>query len=86
MAITAPNTGDFVFWIASDDNSQLWLSSDENPVNTTQIAYVADWTSSHEWNKFSSQQSAPIYLVAGQRYYVEALQKEGLRIESIVKP
>ena len=25
--ITAPVTGDYTFWIASDDNSELWLSS-----------------------------------------------------------
>jgi hypothetical protein len=30
-----------------------------------------------EWGWFSTQQSAPITLQAGQRYYVEALMKEG---------
>ena len=75
--ITAPVTGSYTFWIASDDNSELWLSTNDNPVNKVKIAFVADWTTSHEWNKLSSQKSAPIPLIAGQRYYVEALQKEG---------
>jgi len=75
--ITAPNTGAYVFWIASDDNSELWLSTDSNPVNKARIAYVADWTSSREWNKYPSQKSAAINLTLGQKYYVEALQKEG---------
>ena len=69
-------TGDYTFWIASDDNSELWLSTNDNPVNKVKIAFVADWTTSHEWNKLSSQKSAPIPLDANQRYYVEALQKE----------
>ena len=76
--ITAPVTGNYTFWIASDDKSELWLSTDDNPVNKVKIASVPDWTDSREWNKFSSQKSAPpIPLTAGQRYYVEALQKEG---------
>ena len=76
--ITAPVTGSYTFWIASDDKSELWLSTDDNPLNKVKIASVPDWTDSREWNKFSSQKSAPpIPLTAGQRYYVEALQKEG---------
>ena len=29
--ITAPVTGSYTFWIASDDNSELWLSTNDNP-------------------------------------------------------
>ncbi len=75
--VTAPQTGQYTFWIASDDGSQLWLSSDDNPANRMLIAYVDGWTSSSEWTKYSSQQSGPIHLMAGRRYYIEALQKEG---------
>src|ERR1039458_8177289 len=75
--ITAPNTGSFVFWIASDDSSGLWLSTNNAPSNISRIAYVSGWTSSREWNKYGSQKSAPISLIAGQKYYIEALQKEG---------
>jgi hypothetical protein len=74
--VTAPNTGSFVFWIASDDSSELWLSTNDVPANARRIAYVSGWTTSHEWNKYSSQKSTPINLIAGQKYYVEALQKE----------
>ena len=75
--ITAPVTGSYTFWIASDDNSELWLSRNDNPANTVSIASVPEWTDSRQWNKFPSQKSPPIPLTAGQRYYVEALQKEG---------
>ena len=75
--ITAPNTGTFVFWISSDDNSQLFLSTDATPANKSLIASVSDWTNPREWTKYSEQKSAGISLTAGQKYYVEALQKEG---------
>ena len=70
-------TGSYTFWIASDDKSELWLSTDDNPVNKVKIASVPDWTDSRQWDKFPSQKSAAIPLTADPRYYVEALQKEG---------
>ncbi len=72
-----PVTGSYRFWIASDDNSELWLSSDAMPAPASLVARVPGWTSSRIWDKYPEQQSAPIPLLAGQRYYVEALQKEG---------
>ncbi len=70
-------TDDYTFWIASDDNSALWLSTDEDPAGAAQIASVDGWTESREWDKYPSQQSAAIHLEAGSRYYIEAVQKEG---------
>ncbi|MBI3868012.1 MAG: lamin tail domain-containing protein [Verrucomicrobia bacterium] len=75
--ILPPITGSYVFWIATDDGGDLYLSSDEDPAHKVRIAWVVNWTSSREWGKEGNQQSAPISLVAGQRYYIEALQKEG---------
>ena len=68
--IYPPTTGNYKFWIASDDNSQLWLSTDANPNNAVQIASVTSYTNYHQWNAYASQQSAPVTLVAGQRYYI----------------
>jgi hypothetical protein len=74
--ICPPATGLYTFWIASDDNSQLWLSINSNPANKVLIASVGSSTGSREWNKFPSQKSVPILLTAGQLYYVEGLMKE----------
>src|SRR6266850_3010078 len=73
-----PITGNYTFWIASDDGGALYLSTNEDPATKTQIATVNAWTSSREWTKEPNQQSATnIVLAAGLRYYIEALQKEG---------
>ena len=74
--ICVPATGDYTFWIASDDYSELWLSSDENPANKIKIASVTGATRSREWTKYASQQSVAISLQGGRRYYIEALHKE----------
>ena len=75
--IIAPANGNYTFWIASDDNSVLYLSTDESPANKQVIASVPGWTGSRQWNNFPEQESAPVPLSAGQRYYIEALMKEG---------
>jgi PKD repeat protein len=74
--LCAPMTGEYTFWIAADNHGELWLSSDEDPNNKTRIAYSNDWNNYQEWDKYESQQSSPIYLIAGQKYYVETLHKE----------
>jgi hypothetical protein len=73
--VCAPQTGDYVFWISSDDNSELWLSTDERPMNKRLIA-SSKWTYPNEWNKYTTQQSVPIHLESGKKYYIEALHKE----------
>jgi hypothetical protein len=75
--LTAPASGAYTFWIAGDDNCELWLSTDEWPAHKVRIAWVPGWTSSREWTKYPEQQSAPITLTGGATYYIEALQKEG---------
>mmetsp|Transcript_14763 Transcript_14763/g.20910 ORF Transcript_14763/g.20910 Transcript_14763/m.20910 type:complete len:842 (-) Transcript_14763:293-2818(-) len=69
-------TGEYTFWVASDDYGEAYLSTDETPKNKRMIAYVHGWTNPHEYNKYSSQQSAPIFLKKGQPYYFEGLHKE----------
>ncbi|MBA2250979.1 MAG: T9SS type A sorting domain-containing protein, partial [Chitinophagaceae bacterium] len=74
-----PQTGNYTFWIAGDNGAELWLSTDDNPANKVLIASAPGngFTSPREWTKYSTQQSATVYLKAGQRYYIEALHKEG---------
>ncbi len=70
-------SGSYTFWVAGDDNTDLYLSTSSSPANASRIAYVNGWTNSREWNKYGTQQSTTINLVAGQKYYIEVLHKEG---------
>ncbi len=69
-------SGDYTFWIASNDNSELWLSTDESPANAVKISSVNAYTDPRQWDNFPSQQSAPISLTGGEKYYIMALYKE----------
>lgn len=75
--ITPPTTGNYTFWIASDDASELWLGTSSNPATAQKIAQVSSWTNSREWTKASEQQSSAIALTAGVSYYIETRHKEG---------
>lgn len=75
--LTAPTTGSYTFWLASDDNGELWLSTDANPSNKVKLAWVSVYTNPREWTKEPNQKSAAVTLTQGQKYYIEALQKDG---------
>jgi hypothetical protein len=72
-----PTTGNYTFWISSDDASELRLSPDTTPANAVARASVTTYTSQYAWTANASQQSTAIALTAGQAYYIEARHKEG---------
>jgi len=47
--INPPEDGDYVFFTCSDDPSELWLSTDQDPVNKKLIAKELVWSNSREW-------------------------------------
>jgi len=75
--VSPPTSGAYRFYIASDDHSVLRLSTDANPANAIQIASVNGSTDPLEWTAQVSQTSEEINLVAGQKYFIEAIVKEG---------
>jgi hypothetical protein len=68
--------GNYTFWIAADQNAELWLSPDIDPNNSVLIAYTTNSTDPCEWDKYPEQQSSTVSLAAGQKYYIEVLHKE----------
>lgn len=75
--LTPTATANYTFWVSGDDNCELWLSPDADPAHRVRIATVPSHTVALTWNTFAEQRSAAVNLQAGQRYYVEALMKEG---------
>src|ERR1051326_682144 len=94
-----PVTGDYVFFMNSDDDADLFLSTDSTPANKRPIATEAGWAGSGlVWNQTggggdslaqrrSDQFTDPatgtqpytsgIHMLAGQKYYMEGVHKEG---------
>ena len=64
-----PVTGNYSFYIASDDRGELWLSNDDNHLFLA--CYVPLETYNRAWTWFPHQESSPICLVAGQAIYCE---------------
>ena len=80
--VVPPIDGNYIFWIDSDDEGELWLSANDSPLLVQRIAHDP-WTASpvREITENgvirSVKQSAAIALKAEQRYYIEVRQKEG---------
>lgn len=81
--LTAPVTGDYTFWVAGDNQCELWLSTNQSKFNKQLIASVPVWTAPDEWDKFPAQKSATVSLVAGQKYFIECLHKEATLLDSL---
>jgi predicted peptidase len=75
--LTAPATGDYTFFISSDNQGELLLSTDEQREHIARIAQVKDWSFPRDWTADPAQQSRPVHLSAGQKYFIEARQKNG---------
>jgi len=69
-------TGEYRFWISADESAEMWLSTDENPLNKQLIAFNNRPTGYLVWDRYNSQSSRRIELKAGERYFIEILHKE----------
>lgn len=72
-----PVTGQYRFYISSDDESVLRLSTTSDPAAAVEMASVPDYTDPESYNWYPQQTSALVTLQAGTRCYIEALMKEG---------
>ncbi len=81
--VCPPVSGIYTFWISGNDKTELWLSTSEDPADKQRIAYADHFTNVRQWNKYTTQQSGAISLQANQRYYIEALHKEGVGTDHV---
>lgn len=83
--IHPPVTGNYTFAISSDDSSELWLSSNESPINVKLLAWVGNRTlltgdfhaKIAQFTKYKTQLSHPMFLHRGLKYFIEVLHKQG---------
>lgn len=76
-------SGNYTFYITGNDNSDLYISTSTNPAAKTRIAFINGFTSNTDLTKYPSQKSASVALVAGQNYYIEAVQQEGVNNDNL---
>jgi len=57
--LTAPDEGDWVFWISSDDQSALFLSTDDNPANAVEVAREPNWARQRYY--FFTRDATPVF-------------------------
>ena len=78
--LTPTQTGSYTFWIAGDDNCELWLAY---PFLPRKIAEVPGATDPRQWDTYPQQKSVPVTLTAGKAYYIKALHKEGPGLDNV---
>lgn len=75
--IVPKESGLFTFYVTGDDNVDFYLSTTDNASNKRRICRISGLTGETEFNKYSSQKSVAINLVAGQYYYFELQHVQG---------
>jgi hypothetical protein len=77
--LTPTESGNYEFFLRSDDASELYLSTDDKPENRVAIAMETGCCAAFlEYDQATrGQTSVPQALNAGKKYYLEALYKEG---------
>jgi hypothetical protein len=77
--ITPTVSGDYTFFLNTDDASELWLSGTADPAGASLIAY--DLTCCHPFQEKTNVNvtytSDPVPLVKDQSYFIRALHTEG---------
>ena len=70
-------SGEYKFALtASNDGSELWLSPNEDPASSEMIA-CGYFSYGSDYNRYPEQISKEITLLAGKKYYIESLIKQG---------
>jgi hypothetical protein len=83
-----PESDEYRFYLSSDDEGALFLSTDDSQANARLIAREPLWTASRDWTVRHGRPnqenvSRAIRLDGGRRYSVEALMKEGEGADSL---
>ncbi|CAH1789358.1 unnamed protein product [Owenia fusiformis] len=72
--------GEYMFYVKSDDPSRLYMSPNEDPSQKVEIAFSDRY---RRYYNHASQKSERFTLKAGKKYYLEAVQYEGVGGEMV---
>lgn len=76
--LQVPVEGHYALLVASDDQSEVLFNPDgESSSEAYRVAFTDRATGQYRWDRYSTQKSDSFHLVPGQRYYLQALHKEG---------
>jgi hypothetical protein len=75
--LTAPETGNYRFGIASDDHGILYLGTTDQRTSKREICNTTGSTGRWNLGAQANQLSGTVALQAGQRYYIEAVWRDG---------
>jgi hypothetical protein len=87
--IVAPETGDYTFHIAADDQAQMFLSTDDTVANlaTDPICQITGWDNNQDWastaytgndqNPQTGNLSVPMTLTKGKQYFYRVFHVDG---------
>lgn len=76
--VTIPSTGQYIFYVASDDQGDLKLSTTNSEANLITIASVDNFVASPQnWTSKPEQKSNIYSFTAGQKILLSARMKEG---------
>ena len=75
--VTPAETGNYDFFLRSDDASELWISPDDKPANLVQVAVETGCCAAFMEVGDPRTTSSPIALTAGKNYFIRVVYKEG---------
>ncbi|HTI69173.1 MAG TPA: LamG-like jellyroll fold domain-containing protein [Candidatus Limnocylindria bacterium] len=78
----APSTGDYIFYLSADDDTDLFLGTDSTAASKRLIAQETSWDSYLNWPSAGSPRRSDtangrIHLTAGNSYYLEMIHHQG---------
>ncbi len=77
--VTIPEDGEYQWWVHSDDQSVLYVSTDDSWANVEEVAVVSGWMSGNDWRQSDgggNNMSAFTPYAAGQKLAVWAVMTE----------
>ena len=84
--LEAPTNGSYIFFIASYNDSQLWLSTNLTVAGRQLIAFETNrGTALFTGARLSTRESTNITLVGGQKYYLEVIHQANSASNSYVQ-